>query len=67
MSKLGKFDIRFITFVNKVYEKRFKNFDDYIQFLFYEFCEEDTEKYNIILEENIRSFCLWQEENMSKW
>lgn len=72
MSKLGNFDIRFITFVAKKYNKKFKKFGDYSEYLWditknkYGdlFKEED---YSYALEEDIKEFCKWQEEKMSKW
>ena len=35
MSYISKYDTKFITFVNKKYNKNFKFFDDYILWLFY--------------------------------
>ena len=67
MSKLGVFDIRFLTFVNRKYSKRFKTFDDYLIYLLENICGNNVQDYQYELEEDVRSFVKWQEEKMSKW
>lgn len=67
MSKLGCFDIRFLTFVDRKYSKRFKTFDDYAVYLLEDVCKNVVQDYEYELEEDIRSFVKWQEEQMKKW
>lgn len=71
MSYLGKFDIRFMTFVKKKYGVRFKTYDDYITYL-YDFLRANdrrfsNESYYIQLEKDIEEFVEWQEELIKKW
>lgn len=63
MNYLGKFDIRFITFVNRKYNKRFRTFDDYSQALY----EKNHNDYYYNLERDIKEYVKWQVEAIKKW
>lgn len=67
MKYLGKFDVRFITYIRKEYKIRFKDFDEYINYLYYTKCVKDDELYYETLEEDVRGFVEWQEEQIQKW
>ena len=67
MKYLGKFDVRFITYVKQKHGIHFKDFDDYANHLYYAKCFKNDELYYEALEEDVRGFVKWQEEQMKKW
>lgn len=72
MSKLGNFDVRFTTFVGKKYSKKFDKFEDYSEYIWDTVKEKygnlfKEEDYFYVLEDDVREFCIWQKEKMSKW
>lgn len=67
MKYLGKFDIRFMTYVKQKYAVKFKSFDEYINYLYYEKCLKNDNFYYEVLESDIRGFVEWQEKQMQKW
>lgn len=63
MNYLGKFDIRFMTFINRKYNKKFKEFSDYTYFLY----EDNKEEYYYRLENDVEEYVKWQVEAIKKW
>ncbi len=67
MKYLGKFDVRFLTYIKQRYGIRFKNFDEYVNHLYYSKCLKNDDLYYETLEKDVRGFVEWQEEQMKKW
>lgn len=67
MNYLGKFDVRFLTYLHQEYGTKFKDFDEYINYLYYEKCVKNDELYYETLEEDVRGFVIWQEEMIKRW
>ena len=64
MGYISKYDTKFITYVNRKYNKDkvlFETFDDYIMWLFYDYLRENKEKYYEQLEEDMKEYSEWQE------
>ena len=58
MAFISRYDLRFLTLMNRKYNKEFDYFDDYILWLYYEYFNEDKEKYYHQLEKD-----LWEYED----
>jgi hypothetical protein len=60
MGYISKYDTRFITFINRKYSSDFKYFDDYVIWLFYKKCNNNTENYYTRLEKDIWEYSNFQ-------
>ena len=60
MSYISRYDLRFLTLMNRKYNKEFDFFDDYILWLFYDYCKEDKEKYYHKLEKDLWDYVDFQ-------
>lgn len=79
MGYISKYDRTFISFVNNKYIKykvNFKNFDDYIIWLYYKYCMSNTGFYYMMLEKDMWAYSDWQtgsareqekNQNGNKW
>lgn len=56
MSYISKFDTKFITFVNRKYNKSFNFFDDYILWLYYKKCKCKDDIYYAMLERDLWNY-----------
>lgn len=61
---LSTLDTTFLTFTTRKYVKdnnvRFNSFDDYAMFIYYKICNEDTERYYEILEDDLKEYINFQ-------
>lgn len=60
MAYISKYDMRFLTLMNKKYNKDFQYFDDYVLWLFYELYNENTENYYKQLEKDLWEYVDFQ-------
>jgi len=60
MEFISKYNLTFVKYVNKKYNKKFQSFDDYSLFLFEK--TEDEVYYYYQLEEDIKEYCQYQQE-----
>ena len=60
MEFISKYDISFIKYINRKYNKKFKDFDEYALFL-YELLKSEKEYY-YKLEDEIKEYCNYQQE-----
>lgn len=60
MGYISKYDTKFITFINRRYKSDFKYFDDYILWLYYHKCCNNTEKYYMRLEKDVWDYSNFQ-------
>ena len=62
MAYISKYDLRFLTLMNRKYEQynAFEYFDDYILWLYYDYCKEDAIKYYETLEKDLWEYVDFQ-------
>lgn len=63
MGYVSKYDTKLVTFLNRRYKRykvRFKNFDDYILWLFYYLCRSNETFYYSKLEKDVWAYSDWQ-------
>lgn len=63
MAYISRYDKKFLTFMNKKYDKYnilFEYYDDYILWLFYEYCKGDEDIYYSQLEDDLRDYVEFQ-------
>ena len=60
MPYISRYDLRFLTLMNRKYNKEFVYFDDYIMWLYYEFVNENEEKYYKTLEKDLWDYVDFQ-------
>lgn len=60
MEFVSKYNLTFIKFVNKKYNKKFQNFEDYTLYLFEKTSDEVYYYYE--LEEDLKDYCKYQKE-----
>ena len=61
MEFISKYNLTFINFVNRKYNKKFKSFDEYGLWL-YEEKECSNSRYYDDLEEDLKEYCDYQQE-----
>ena len=61
MEFISKYDITFTRFLNRKYNRKFKDFNDYAMFLF-ELVNDDEKDYYYRLEDDIKEYCEYQQE-----
>lgn len=61
MEFISKYNMTFIRYVNKKYNKRFKSFDDYGLYLWDKHYNK-THEYYYALEADLKEYCEFQEE-----
>lgn len=64
MEFISKYNLTFLTYVNRKYDKKFRSFEDYSLYLFE--LTEDEGEYYIQLEENLKEYCSYQQERKIK-
>lgn len=65
MEFISKYNLTFINFVNRKYNKRFKAFDEYGLWL-YEEKECSNSRYYNDLEQDLKEYCDYQQERKKK-
>lgn len=60
MGFISRYDLRFLTLMNRKYNKEFDFFDDYILWLYYDYFNEDKEKYYHQLEKDLWEYVDFQ-------
>lgn len=62
MAYISKYDTKFLTFMNRKYQQfnAFEYFDDYILWLYYDFCNKDEELYYKTLEKDLWEYVDFQ-------
>ena len=60
MEFISKYNLTFITSVNRKYNKKFRNFDEYSLYIF-ELTKNEIEYY-YKLEEDLKEYCKYQQE-----
>lgn len=60
MGFISRYDLRFLTLMNRKYNKEFDFFDDYILWLYYEYFNEDKDKYYHQLEKDLWEYVDFQ-------
>jgi len=62
MAYISKYDTKFLTFMNRKYHQfnAFEYFDDYILWLYYDFCNKDEELYYKNLEKDLWEYVEFQ-------
>jgi len=60
MPFISRYDLRFLTLMNRKYKKEFDFFDDYILWLYYDCFNEDKEKYYHQLEKDLWEYVDFQ-------
>lgn len=60
MEFISKYNLTFITSVNRKYNKKFRNFDEYSLYIF-ELTKNEIEYY-YQLEEDLKEYCNYQQE-----
>lgn len=62
MAYISKYDTKFLTFMNRKYHQynAFEYFDDYILWLYYDFCNQDEELYYKTLEKDLWDYVEFQ-------
>lgn len=63
MGYISKYDTRFLTMMNRKYREYgvfFEFYDDYIMWLFYDFCKRKTRKYYAQLEKDLWEYVEFQ-------
>lgn len=60
MEFISKYDLTFISNVNRKYNKKFRNFDEYALFLFEK--NGDEVYYYYELEQDLKEYCKYQQE-----
>ena len=61
MEFISKYDLTFISSVNRKYNKKFRNFDEYALFLF-EKNQCKNSNYYYELEQDLEEYCKYQQE-----
>lgn len=64
MEFISKYNLTFLSSVNKKYNKRFRTFDEYSLFIF-ELTKKELEYY-YQLEEDLKEYCEYQQERKDK-
>lgn len=64
MEFISKYNLTFIICVNRKYNKKFRNFDEYSLYIF-ELTENEIEYY-YQLEEDLKEYCKYQQERRAK-
>ncbi|MBQ7030808.1 MAG: hypothetical protein IJN13_00355 [Bacilli bacterium] len=68
MAYISKYDITTTTFMNKKYKNfnvNFRNYDDYLIWLYYTFSKKNDIKYYNQLEDDFIEYSKWQIENLN--
>ena len=65
MEFISKYDITFISSVNRKYGKRFRNFDEYSLYLFE--LQKNVQDYYYKLEADIKEFSNYQQERKNSY
>lgn len=60
MAFISRYDLRFLTLMNRKYNKEFDFFDDYILWLYYDYFNEDKDKYYHQLEKDLWEYVDFQ-------
>lgn len=60
MGYISKFDTKFLTQMNRKYNKQFDYWDDYCDWLYYDIFEMNDEKYYDQLEEDLKEYVEFQ-------
>lgn len=63
MGYISKYDTRFLTMMNRKYREHgvfFEFYDDYIMWLYYDFCRKKTRKYYTQLEKDLWEYVEFQ-------
>ena len=60
MGFISRYDLRFLTLMNRKYNKEFDFFDDYILWLYYDYSNEDRDKYYQRLEKDLWEYVDFQ-------
>lgn len=66
MEFISKYNMTFIKFVNRKYNKKFKSFDDYGLYI-WEKTEYHNLQYYYVIEEDLKDYCVFQEERKSNY
>ena len=60
MEFVSKYNLTFVKYVNKKYDKKFRTFEEYTLFLFEK--TDDEVYYYYKLEEDLKEYCNYQQE-----
>ena len=65
MEFVSKYNLTFIKFINKKYDKKFRTYEEYSLFLFEK--TDDEEYYYCNLEEDLKEYCNYQQERKNNY
>jgi len=65
MDFISKYNMTFVTYINRKYNRKFRNFDEYILYIF-DINDNKASKYYSQLEDDLKDYCSYQQERRVK-
>lgn len=66
MGWVSKYDTTFIIYVDRKFNKRFANYDNFSYWLYYEKNKENKDDFYVELEEIFKEYCDWQTKKVKE-